>query len=87
MIMNVSLDTASITAINISTLDFRIWQHFNSNCTLPHLQKLANVPEVPVVQIYKHIVDTLNASWFFSGTEHLFSYTQAFIYFSRLHQV
>ena len=27
MVMNVSLDTANINAINISTLDFRIWQH------------------------------------------------------------
>ena len=33
MVMNVSLDTASINAINISTLDFRIWQHFSRNWT------------------------------------------------------
>ena len=45
MIMNVSLDTANINAINISTTDFWIWQHFNSNWTTPHLQKLPNVLE------------------------------------------
>ena len=33
IMMNASLDTANIDAINISTLDFRIWQHFNSNWT------------------------------------------------------
>ena len=35
IMMNVSLDTANINAINISTLDFRIWQHFSSNWIPP----------------------------------------------------
>ena len=56
--INISLDTTNINGINISTLDFRIWQHFNSNWTSTHLHKLANVPEVPVVQLYKHMIDT-----------------------------
>ena len=55
--MNVSLDTTNINAINISTLDFRIWQHFSSGWTSPHLQKLENVPKVPVRQLYKHMID------------------------------
>ena len=58
IMMNVSLDTANINAINISTLDFRIWQHFSSNWTLPLLQNLTNVPQVPVMQLYKHMIDT-----------------------------
>ena len=33
--MNLSLDTANINAINISTLDFRIWQYFSRNRTNP----------------------------------------------------
>ena len=44
IMMNISLDTANINAVNISTLDFRIWQHFNSTWTSPHLQKLENIP-------------------------------------------
>ena len=44
--------------INISTPDFRIWQHFNSNWTTLHLQELANVPEVPVALLYKHMINT-----------------------------
>ena len=28
--INVSLDTANINVFNISTLEFRIWQHFKS---------------------------------------------------------
>ena len=58
MVMNVSLDTADINAVNISTLDFRIWQHFSSNWTPPHLQKLTNVPEVPVTQLYSGMINT-----------------------------
>ena len=37
MVMNVSLDTTNINAINISTLDFRMWQYFNRNWTKPLL--------------------------------------------------
>ena len=57
IVMNVSLDTANINVINISTLDFRLWQHFSRNWTQPHLQKLTNVPEVPVTQLYKDIIN------------------------------
>ena len=57
-VMNVSKDTANINAINISTLNFRIWQYFSRNWTQPYLQKLTNVPEVPVTQLYR---DMLNA--------------------------
>ena len=55
--MNVSLDTTNINTINIST-DFRIWQHFSSNWTSSHLQNLASIPEVPVTQLYKHMINT-----------------------------
>ena len=55
---NVSLDNANINTFNISSLNFRIWQHFSSNWTLPHLQKLANVLEVPVTQLYRGMIST-----------------------------
>ena len=35
-----------------------MWQHFSSNSTAPHLQELANFPEVPVMQLYKHMIAT-----------------------------
>ena len=59
MVMNVSADNANINAINISNPDFRIWQHLSRNCTQAHLQKLTNVPKVPVTQLYR---DMINAS-------------------------
>ena len=52
MVMNVSLDIVNIDAIDISNLNFRIWQQFSRNWTPPHLQKVANIPKVPVTQLY-----------------------------------
>ena len=66
MMMNVSLDTANINAINISASNFRIWQHFNSNWTTPHLHKLANIPQVPVGQLSKHMINTSKQVPFFT---------------------
>ena len=59
MVMNVSLDNVNIDAINISTLDFRKWQHFSRNWTQPHLQKRTNVPEVPVAQFYRDMINAI----------------------------
>ena len=57
MTVHVSLDKANLKAINISTPDFHIWQHFSSNWTAIHLWKLVDVPEIPVAQLYKHMID------------------------------
>ena len=62
IMMNVSLDTTNINAIKISTLDFRKWQNFSSNWTPPHLQKLGNVPDVPVTHLYRHMIHMINTS-------------------------
>ena len=58
MVMNVSLDTTYINAINISTLGLKIWQHFSRNWTQLHLQNLTNVLEVPVTQFYRDMIST-----------------------------
>ena len=62
MIMNVSLDTTNINVINFSVPDFKMWQHFNSNWTTSHLKNLANVPEDPVAQLYKHLINASESS-------------------------
>ena len=66
IMVNVSLDTANINAFNITTIDFRIWQHFSNNLTLPHLQKPANVPEVPVTQLYRDMINTSEQTHIFT---------------------
>ena len=58
IMVRVSLDTTNINAINISTPYFMICQHFNSNWSSPHLQKMTNIPGVPVTQLYKYMINT-----------------------------
>ena len=65
LVMSVSIDTANIKAINISTLDSRIW-HFSRKWIQAHLQKLTNFPEVPVTQLYRDLI---------SGSEQIHSFT------------
>ena len=67
IVINVSLHTSNINAINISTLDFRIWQHFSNNWTPPHLQKWAHVPEVPVAQLYRSMIYTSEPTHLFNS--------------------
>ena len=66
MVMNVSLDPANITTINILTVEFRIWQHFIRNWTQTHLQNLTNVPEVPVAQLYRDMINASEAIYSFT---------------------
>ena len=56
--MNVSLDTTNFNTIDISTLDLSILRHFSNSCTPLHLHKLANVPKVPVTQLYTDMINT-----------------------------
>ena len=59
VMMNASLDTANILMqLTFQLLNFRIWQHFSSNWTPPHLHKLASVPVVPVTQLYRDMINT-----------------------------
>ena len=53
VMMHISLDR---TNLNISTPDFHIEQHFDHNWTTAHTQNLANVPKVPMTQLYKHMI-------------------------------
>ena len=53
--IHVSLDEANLNTINISTPDICIWKHFNSNWTTVHMQKLVDIPKVPVTQLYRHM--------------------------------
>ena len=57
--MNIPLDKTNLNVINISTPDFHIWQHFNSNRMIIHMQKLKDVPKVPVTQLYKHMISQI----------------------------
>ena len=41
--------------INISSVNFHIWQHLEKHQNENHLQHLASIPSVPVGQLYHHM--------------------------------
>ena len=52
--VNISLNMANLNMLNISALNFRIWQHLGSNRSDMQLQHLITIPSIPVHRIYQH---------------------------------
>ena len=55
--VNVSLNMANLHMINISALDFHIWQHLRNNMSEMQLQHLTTIPLIPVHKIYQQIIN------------------------------
>ena len=53
--VNISLDMANLNMINISSINFCIWQHLEKHWNESQLQHLASIPTIPVGQIYSHM--------------------------------
>ena len=53
---------ANLHMINISTLDFCIWQHLRNNRSETQLEHLATIPSIPMHKIYQHMIN---------GTQHI----------------
>ena len=53
--VNISLDMANLHMINISSLDFCIWQHLEKHQNKSQLQHLASIPSVSVGQLHSHM--------------------------------
>ena len=60
--VNVSLNVANIHMINVSSLDFCIWQHLRDNRSEIQLQHLTTIPSILVHKIYQHMI---------KGTQHI----------------
>ena len=52
--INIYLNTANLNMINISSPEFRIWQHLEDHWNGTQLHHLVNIPSVPINQLYKH---------------------------------
>ena len=46
-----------LKTINISSLEFGILQHLEDHWNKTQLHKLANIPTVPIAQLYKHLIN------------------------------
>ena len=55
--VNICLDMVNVNTINMSSLDFHIWQHLEKHQNESQLQPLASIPSVPVDQLYRHMVN------------------------------
>ena len=53
--VNISLDMANFNMINISSLNFCIWQHLDKHQNESQLHHLASIPSVPGGQLYSHM--------------------------------
>ena len=60
--INVSLNMANLHMVNVSALDFCIWQHLGDNRSETQLQHLTTIPSIPIHKIYQHIIN---------GTQHI----------------
>ena len=52
---NISLDMANLKMINISSVNFHIWQYLDKHQNESQLQHLASIPSIPVEQFYRHM--------------------------------
>ena len=53
---NVSLFSANLYMINISSLDFGVWHHLEDHHNDDQLQHLSTIPSIPVSKLYLHLV-------------------------------
>ena len=53
--VNISLDMVNLNMINISSINFHIWQHLEKHQNESQLQHLASIPLVLVGQLYSHM--------------------------------
>ena len=54
--INISLDIANLNMINMSSLDFCIWQPLKDHRNETQLHHLLSIPSVPITQLYKCII-------------------------------
>ena len=54
--VNISLDMANLNMVNISSLDFNIWQYLKDQRNETQLHHLSSIPSVPTAQLYKYMI-------------------------------
>ena len=56
--MNISLFSANLHMINISSLDFHVWHHLEDHHNDTQLQHLGIIPSIPVSKLYLHLLNS-----------------------------
>ena len=61
--IHLSLERTNLNKVNISMPDSHIWHHLDNNWTTSHMQKLVDIPKVPVAPLYKYMIGRVNLSY------------------------
>ena len=67
--VNISLGMANLNLINISSVNFHIWQHLEKHWNESQLQHLTCIPSIPVGQLYSHMAKDIQHIMPFSHEE------------------
>ena len=67
--VNISLDMANLNMINISSINFCIWQHLEKHWNESQLQHLTSIPSIPLGQPYSHMAKGIHHITPFSPVE------------------
>ena len=67
--INVSLNMENLHTINVSVLDFHVWQHLRDKRSETQLQHLTSIPSIPVQKIYQCIINGTQQIMPFSTTD------------------
>ena len=67
--INISFNTVNLNLMNISSPEFRIWQHLEDHWNGTQLHNLVNIPPVPINQLYKHMISSNGSISPFTSTD------------------
>ena len=65
--VNISLHMANLNMVNISSLDFHMWQHLKDHRNETQLHHLSSIPSVPISQLYKHMISGIKPITLFTS--------------------
>ena len=66
--VNISLDIANLNMVNMSSLDFCIWQHLKDHRNETQLHHLSSIASVPIAQLYKHMISGIKPITLFTSS-------------------
>ena len=58
LMINISLNTAKSNMMNMSSPEFRMWQHLEEHWNRTQLHHLINISSVPIDQLDKHMINS-----------------------------
>ena len=74
-VVNISLNTAKLNVMNLSSPEFRIWQNLEDHWNRTQLHHFVSISSVPFDQLYKHMINSYGPIIQFVSTDESIDYT------------